>query len=150
MALSPLDDSYYFIQFDDGSHTSSLPKVLEEIVAPHLPQAELPLLSEDEENSIPFPLWLLSRVSGTSSLRIPPVSGSSTLLRLLHQHDSERKRGTVEFAYIWRWSILLTPSLVEDLFLNSWTCHEMPRPPIHHIYEIEMPGSLVVTYCAYR
>ncbi|KIO34829.1 hypothetical protein M407DRAFT_16776 [Tulasnella calospora MUT 4182] len=130
-ALSPLDDSCYFIMFDDGSHASSLPKALEEMVTPHLPDSEPPSPREDEENFIPFPLWLLSRVSGGSSFRIPPVGGSSTQLRLLHQHDSERKR-------------------VEDLFLDSWVCQEKPCPPIHHIYEIEMPGSLVVTYCAYR
>ncbi|KAG8924078.1 hypothetical protein FRC01_011970 [Tulasnella sp. 417] len=127
-ALSPLNDSYYFIIFDDGSYTSSLPKALEEMVTPHLPKPEPPSPREDDSNFIPFPLWLLSRVASGSALRIPPVSGASTQLRLLHQHDSE----------------------LEDLFFDRWRCHEKPCPPIRHIYEIEMPGSLVVTYCAYR
>ncbi|KAG8978177.1 hypothetical protein FRC05_011294 [Tulasnella sp. 425] len=130
-ALSPLDNSHYFVMFEDGSYSSSLPKALGKIVKRHLPQVESPSPHDDEEFSIPFPLWLLSRVAGGSSFRVPPLSTSSTQLRRLHQLDSERER-------------------VEELFCNGWKCPDKPCPPIRHIYEIEMPGNLVVTYCAYR
>lgn len=46
--------------------------------------------------------------------------------------------------------IELTAALVEELFRNSWKCPDRPCPPVHHIYEIAMPGSLVVAYCTYR
>ncbi|KAG8954507.1 hypothetical protein FRC04_011835 [Tulasnella sp. 424] len=97
-ALSPLDNSHYFVMFEDGSYSSSLPKALGKIVKRHLPQVESPSPHDDEEFSIPFPLWLLSRVAGGSSFRVPPLSTSSTQLRRLHQLDSERERGNVNLS----------------------------------------------------
>lgn len=128
-----MDNSYFFVTFNDGSCRNSLPTPLRRVVQPHLDPAVSLLGGQVPSPAAATPyLTRESSVGFMPALPSPPWTRSSIAeLVLLDPHHLDYTR-------------------IQGLFYDGWKHPAKSKPDLRYIYEVKLPGRLIVSYLSYR